>query len=1092
MAAPSQLVGHALGHYRIIEQIGAGGMGEVYRAHDEHLDRDVALKVLPIGVLGDVSARKRFRKEALIISRLNHPNIATVFDFDSQGAVDFLAMELIAGVTLSAKLTEGPLPEPEIRRLGAQLVEGLAAAHTQGVLHRDLKPGNLMISSEGRLKILDFGLATLRRPASDPDLTQSLSKTLGVSGTLPYMSPEQLRGQPTDVRSDIYAAGIVLYEMAAGCRPFPQSQGAELIGAILHQTPTSPSKHNARVTPALEAIILRTLERDPGQRYQSVHELRVAFDGLSAGVLPKASQKHSPWPLGMTASLALFLVLLLGLILGTNVGGIRERLIRRADRGREGANPSLSFTRPRRSVAVLGFKNLSGRPEEVWLSTALSEMLTTELAAGEKLRTIPGENVAQMRINLSLPEADSYSKETLTRIRKDLGADEVIVGSYLALGNGQVRLDVRLQDVQAGETLASVTESGGEAEVADLVVRAGAQLRQKLGAGTISSADVASVRAALPSSPQAARLYSEGLAKLRMFDSLGARNLLQKAVAAEPNFSLAHSALSKTWSSLGYDAQAQEQAQKAFELSAPLSREERLSVEGRYRASKNEWDKAIEIYRTLFDFFPDNLEYGLELSDVQTSAGKGVNALATIEALRKLPPPASDDARIDYAEASTAESLGDYKQERAAAVKAAQKGELQGAKLLVAQARRAECWTLQQLGEYRGAISSCEEARRIFFEAGNRHGLASSLNSMASTLYYQGDLAGASARYKEALVIFRESGDRKGVASTVNNLAAVLSDQGDIRGSKRMYEESLAISREVGDEAGAALALGNIGGELFQQGDLPGAKEKYDESQAIFRKIGNQDSVAQGLGNIAETLFSQGELDGANRALEEALAIERATGNKSDSAFQLSVLADIFMAKGNLVEARRNYESALKLRAEIGNKTGAAENQVSLAELFVEEGHPANAEAPVRESIAFFRREKLRDDEIFGETVLAEALLALGRPPDAQKEIDHAAAAMAKSQYRTVLLNIAIVAARVRAALGKTSEARESLKATSAEAKRLGFLGQQFEARLLLGEIEMKSGPIAAGRARLAALEKDATAKGFGLIARRAAAAAKG
>jgi len=229
------LVGVELGHYRIVEKIGAGGMGEVYRARDEHLARDVAIKVLPAGTLNEESARKHFHKEALALSALNHPNIATVHDFDTQRGVDFLVMEYISGITLSEKLAAGPLPEKEVLRLGVQLAEGLSAAHDHGVVHRDLKPGNLRVTSDGRLKILDFGLAKLRLPVMSSTATESLSETQTMAGTLPYMAPEQLLGADIDARTDIHAAGSVLYEMATGQRPFADVENSQLIGAILHR-----------------------------------------------------------------------------------------------------------------------------------------------------------------------------------------------------------------------------------------------------------------------------------------------------------------------------------------------------------------------------------------------------------------------------------------------------------------------------------------------------------------------------------------------------------------------------------------------------------------------------------------------------------------------------------------------------------------------------------------------------------------------------------------------------------------------------------------------------------------------------------------
>ncbi len=262
MASDPELINQTLGHYRIVEEIGAGGMGVVYRAKDEQLDRDVALKVLPSGTITDESARKQFRKEALALAKLNHPNIATVFEFSTQNNVDFLAMELIPGQPLSEKLRRGPLPSQQIVRLATQLSEGLSAAHEQGVIHRDLKPGNLFITPDGRLKILDFGLAKRMPLATSSDITLSVTVDTGtVSGTLPYMSPEQLRGMPVDPRSDIFAAGAVLYEMATGRRAFNEKQSAEVIGAILHQSPAPPRSVNTHISPGLEHVICKAMEK---------------------------------------------------------------------------------------------------------------------------------------------------------------------------------------------------------------------------------------------------------------------------------------------------------------------------------------------------------------------------------------------------------------------------------------------------------------------------------------------------------------------------------------------------------------------------------------------------------------------------------------------------------------------------------------------------------------------------------------------------------------------------------------------------------------------------------------------------------------
>jgi len=250
-------------------------MGVVYRAHDDRLDRDVALKLLPPAELIESAARKRFHKEALTLSKLNHPNIATVHDFDTQDGVDFLVEEFIDGVSLDVMLNSGPLTEKEIIQLGSQLAEGLAAAHTHNVIHRDLKPANVRMTSDARIKILDFGLAViLRRETSPTDVTQSFSAGDALSGTLPYMAPEQLLRGKLDARTDIWAAGCVLFEMATGRRPFLGS-GPALTDAILHQSPPAISKLNPTIGAAIQAVIQKCLDKDPDRRYASAHEIAV-------------------------------------------------------------------------------------------------------------------------------------------------------------------------------------------------------------------------------------------------------------------------------------------------------------------------------------------------------------------------------------------------------------------------------------------------------------------------------------------------------------------------------------------------------------------------------------------------------------------------------------------------------------------------------------------------------------------------------------------------------------------------------------------------------------------------------------------------
>jgi eukaryotic-like serine/threonine-protein kinase len=1119
MAQATPIVGQVLGHYRVLEQIGAGGMGLVFRASDQQLERDVAIKVLPPGMLSDEAARKRFRHEALTLAKLNHPNIGTVYEFGSQEGLDFLVMEYVGGIPVDARLGSGPLTQKEVLRLGFQLADGLASAHEHGVIHRDLKPANMRLTQDNRLKILDFGLAQFVRQETDLGVTASISETKHVSGTLPYMSPEQLRGEVTDQRSDIWSAGAVLYELVTGRRPFAFSQVPVLIDAILNKQPETPSVLNPKISPGLEMAILKCLDKDPERRYQSARELRVDLDRLTMPVsqVPSGSiPSATPIPAPSRIKTA---VVLVGVTVLLVVGALSYWYL-------HGKPPREIATKPlsrRRTVAVLNFKNATSRPEAAWLSTAIPEMLTTELAAGEKLRTITGDEVAQT-MNSSLPESDTLTVKNSSRVGKSLGADLVVIGSYVDLA-GKLRVDLHLQDVAAGETLLSVNETGDESDLFDLVSRAGAQLREKCGAGQMNPQDEAGVRAALPSNPEAAKFYAEGLAKLRVGDAIAARDLLQKAVAADPNHALAHSALAAAWTLLGFDEKARLSAKSAYELSTSLSREDRLLTEARYRETSKEWDNAAESYRTLFRFFPDNLEYGLLLAKAQTRGGKGKEALATVESLRRLPPPAGDDPRIELAASEAWRSMGDFKQGHAFAARAAQEAKTQNAKLLLARALYLQGSALKNLGDTNGAMAAVEEAGRIFQAVGDRNGLASTLEVTALVLEDRGDYPGALGRFKDELAIAREVGNRRAEASALNNMAMVLNQQGEAAEARKMFEEALPISREVSDRNNSAMTLINIAGLMLDEGDLTGAKKTYDQALTLFREINNQDGIATSLTGIGTVLDKQGDSAAAKKTLEQAVALDLAGGQTNASVDKLIDLGDISQHLGDLPGARKNYEDALKLSRAAGDKSDAAyalmglgdlglkaadftqarkeslalrdelgekdtmpATRVAIAELDIEEGHPGSAERPALEARAEFQRAHKGDDQITATVALVGALLGGGRNDDALKEVAKTAPLAAKSQNLSVQLAFAIAKARAQAASQKNAPAITILNEALTKATRSGYVGYQLECRLALGEIELRSGKSAASHARLEQLQKDAKEKGFELVARKAAA----
>lgn len=424
------MIGHTLGRYRILEKLGSGGMGEVYRARDEQLKRAVAVKVLLPDTLTDEGARRRFRKEAQALSRLNHPHIAQIYDFGSQEDLDFLVMEEVPGESLKEKIAKGPVPEKELLRLGGQIADALQEAHDRGIVHRDLKPGNVKLTARGQAKVLDFGLAKILWPESETT-AHTLTETRGFAGTIPYMAPEQLRGESVDARSDIYSLGVMLYEMAVGQHPFKDDLFRGSINAILRDPPPAPHSLNPEVSASLEHIILKCLEKDAAWRYQSAMELRVDLERLQAGraraaapaaatpaPLPAARPRRwGKWAVGAAVALLAALVAL-------SFGSLRDRFL-----------PGLAPPARINSLAVLPLENLSGNPEEEYFAEGMTESLITNLSKIRALKVVSGTSVLRLK-NTTRP---------VPEIARELDVDAFVEGSVFRAHN-RVRITAQLID----------------------------------------------------------------------------------------------------------------------------------------------------------------------------------------------------------------------------------------------------------------------------------------------------------------------------------------------------------------------------------------------------------------------------------------------------------------------------------------------------------------------------------------------------------------------------------------------------------------------------------------------------------------------
>jgi DNA-binding winged helix-turn-helix (wHTH) protein/tetratricopeptide (TPR) repeat protein len=840
----------------------------------------------------------------------------------------------------------------------------------------------------------------------------------------------------------------------------------------------------------------RFLETVPRRGYRFLAPVSVLeTEALSTGMPVGTGEAVSPEtagqvrPIGSASSnrlrywIAAVLVVLL-------VGGTSYlfRSVRPSSARASGSMPAIPT---RRSVAVLGFRNLPGRPEEDWLARALTEMLSTELAAGGSLRLVSGEDVARAKHDLRIADADSFSQSTLADLRINPGADVVVLGSYTPLqGKDQkrIRVDIRLQDTASGETISEDAFTGAEGSLFEVASEAGARLRQRLGQRALTAEASNAALASLPSNEQALRLYAEGRAKLSAFDYLAARDLLVKAVAADPANAAAQGALADAWSALGYTATAQEEAKRALDLSSNLPREEQLLAEGRYRGLARDWPKAIETYRALARFFPDNLEYGLRLAAVLSKDGKEQESLLAVEALRRLPKPIADDPRVDLQEAYTLTAAGDYPRARIASASAASKAQKRGSRMLLAEAKLLQSQAATRQDDPKGALALDEEALDIYEQAGDKFGVARARYRMGDLLYRQGHLAQSNAILEQCLRDFRALGNDSNVASTLNDIAVGLTEMGENNRAKSMYEQALVAERLVRNKRGIADTLNNLGALVARQGDLAAATKYNDEALALYQELGEKDAIAFMQLNMGGVLLAQGNLAEAKNLLDQSLAAQRTLGNSSDVAEALHNVAEALGYQGDVAGAQKAYDEALAIRISRGEQGNVAQTRLGKADLLLTTGNAADSEPLARSALEQFAKDKQASDELSARGTLAQVLLQLGRLPEAKAEVAQATKLADRNETPSLRLKTDVVAARILSAEGKTELAARKLRLTIQESQKRGFFIRRLEAALALAEIEAKSGKKAEARAMLQAVERDARSKGFLLVARQAQA----
>jgi tetratricopeptide (TPR) repeat protein len=1022
--------------FRIVAALGEGGMGEVYEAFDLELGEPVALKTLRPEHAKDERALELFRNEIQLARRVTHVNVCRTYDLfrhrapASEGApgveIAFVTMELLRGETLAARIRrQGRLEVPEALPIVEQIVDGLSAAHRAGVVHRDLKSDNvLLVAEEGRTRavVSDFGMAK-------GEIDKDASPEERIVGTPAYMAPEQVEGRAATPQTDVYALGVMLYEILSGRIPFVAETPLRSALLRLESPPTPIRRHLERVDPRWEAAIGRCLQREPSQRFASVEDVARLLRGEDS---PARGRRAA----GLVAALVVSLA----------AAAAWWTLRAPAPAPAPVAKPFT--TRPLARVEIEAPPGADGP----WQAAFVAELVEESLRAGGRLRVLPGDAAA-----LRLPTP----------------VDVPVSGRLRAQG-GVVELELSAPGQTGAEPPGR--ESGAPAALFDVALRAASRLRESLRLPPLGDEDRAALDALRFSSADAARDYARGRVALRQYDARGARAALEKAVAAEPSHPLVRAALARALSAQGRDGRARDEAQRALDLAATLRPEARASLEAQLRETTREWARAVEALSRQHEAAPDDVEILLRLVEAQTSGGNAGDALET---LKRAGRTGEGDPRRDLAEARAAQVKGEVDRARdviargvAAAANAAP--ELQGrAHLVAAQVLRAR-------GDLEESATAALQAVRLFAEAGDRSGQARAQRQEADVRRYQGRLGEALKSAQLSLDVARGADDIGSAASSVNRIASVLQEQGRLREARQRYEEVRALAPDTGDRELEATAMNNVGVTWWQQGDLAAARRYLEGSLAFFRQIASRRGQTFALFNRGFVLLDAGELDAAGRALDESLRLARELGQPSLTAQALTGQGRLARARGDAEAARRLHEEALSLRTGLDERGRVAESRLALGEVALDAGRLDDALSLGREALQEFEREERRHDQAQAKALLAEALLRRGEGDAARREASEAKKLCARTESEPIRIVVALAAARTSDDAGALREAREALKLAEQAGQRL----LAYEARLVIARVEARGGKPQA----LLAFAAEAEAAGFVRLARLAGA----
>ena len=1011
------------GRFEILEVLGEGGMGTVYKALDREVDHFVALKLIrpEMAVLPAILAR--FKQELLTARQVTHKNVIRIHDLSEVDGVKFITMEFVEGCDLRKLLLDkGKLPPEQAVEIIRQVCLALDAAHSAGVIHRDLKPQNVMQDKQGRILVMDFGLA--RSLESD-----GMTQTGALLGTIEYMSPEQAMGKELDARSDLFTVGLIFYELLTCKMPFKADTAMASLLKRNQERALPASEIDATIPKGLSDIVSKCLERDLNLRYQSAQEILTDLDAwqgkrpISASlVMPAPAVKRQiPWKWISAGALAAVLA-----VAGWELSGkLTSKTASKAAAG------------PEVSLAILPFRNASTDLSIDWLGPSLADMLSTDVGQSAHLRTISPDRMHQVLSDLRITPGTTIDSTMVERIAQFSNADTVVWGQYVKFGE-QIRIDATLLDLKSNRRAPLKIEAASEKEIPRTVDGLAELIRKNLSL----SADVMKELKASSFQPTsksvlALRDYNQSVQMLREGKNLEAIKTLQASIQEDPQFALAYSRLAETESALGYDTEAENHSRKALDLSQQLPVAEKYLIEANHARVMKDNKKGIEAYENLAKILPDSADVQYALGSLYVETGDIDKARAQFSKILQADPK---NIKALW-QMGVVEIRNNNPQ---AALDPLNKG-LSLALQVDNQEQKA--LLLQALGVSYRLLNKPEEAMRNYqdsMEISRRLGLkrllAVSLVEMALVQESLGKPDVALASYGEALKLQTEIGIKKEVGDTLIDMGVVYQDRGQFDKALEVYKESLQIQRDTGDESYQALCLSNIGFVYLSKGDTDNAFTYLQQSLQLRQKLNVPGDIADSLHGIGQAYAATGQYDQALASYLKALDLWRKVGDSRGAALGSHQIGLVFQYQGRYGAALSSMQDAVKSLRELKDYgIDTALVLTDLGDTLARAGRGAEADNPLQEAQGLAR-------DLKNESLQAAILNAQGNVQFYRGDLQAAKALYAQAsgkaargKERDKVLVSRLNLAKVALAEGRSQAAIRDLQSLSQEADKQGL-----------------------------------------------------